>query len=83
MPCKIFSNPYFRTEIPVLTRKFRCIAWDAYFYIGTPILIVKMGGLKFTVCMGHLFSQHIYCENGHPGAYYIHVNIGIGMLIFT
>ena len=47
MPCKIFSNPYFHTEIPVLTRKFCCIAWDAYFYIRKPILIVKIGGLKF------------------------------------
>ena len=48
---------------------------------------VCMGYLigKFTVCMGCVLSQrdgHIYCENGHPGAY-IHVNMGIGMSIFT
>ena len=52
------------------------------FYVGMPILIVRMGKI---VCMGCLFSQrdaHIYCENGHLDAY-IHVNIGIGMPIFT
>ena len=60
MPCKIFSNPYFRTEIPVLTRKFRCIAWDAYFYIGTPILIVKIGGLKFHYLHGaSIFTAYL------------------------
>ena len=63
--------------------KSQCLHGMPSFYVGMPILIVRMG--KFIVCTGCLFSQrdaHIYCENGHPHAY-IHVDIGIGMPIFT
>ena len=71
---------YFHIVLTVKTPLFR---WDAYFYIGAPTLIVKRG--KISYLHGGLFSQqdaHIYCENGNPGAH-IHVNIGIGMPIFT
>ena len=67
--------------IPVLAGKISLFAWDDYFLHRDPTLLVKMG----RICLGWLFSQrdaHIYCENGHPGAY-IHVNIGIGMPIVT
>ena len=53
----IFTKGY----IPVLTGKeFQLCAWDAYFYIGTPILI-EMG--KFSP-----FTWDAYfCKNRHPG----------------
>ena len=57
-------------------------AWDAFFYIGMPTLIVRIVKI---LCMGCLFSKqdaHIYCENGHQDAY-VFVHIGIGMPICT
>ena len=59
-------------------------AWDSFF-LRRDAYTHCLNGQNFIVCMGCLFSQrdtHIYCENGHLDAY-IHVNIGIGMPIFT
>ena len=60
-------------------------AWDAFFYVGMPTLIVRMGKTL-------LFAWGAYFQSGMPiftvkmatrPDAYIHVNMGIGMPIHT
>ena len=63
-------------------------AWDAFFYVGMPTLIVRMGKILLFAWGAYfhsgmpIFTVKMRCENGHPDPY-IHVNIGLGMPIFT
>ena len=67
---KVLPNAYFHR---ILTGKILLFTWDAHFYIGTPIFIVKTGKIP-------LFAWGAYFNSGMP---IFIVKMGTRVPVFT